>query len=70
MAKNYEEQIEKLKNQHGPPNPPPNTINKFVQQVPVDPSKLVEQIEKRKFLFSKKVNENILSINPTEYTCT
>ena len=49
MARNYEEQIERLKgNQLGMSH-----INRFPNQPAVEPSKLVEQIEKRKFLFKK-----------------
>ena len=50
MARNYEEQIEKLKNsnQLGLAH-----VNRFPNQPAVEPSKLVEQIEKRKFLFKK-----------------
>ncbi|CAG7833677.1 unnamed protein product [Allacma fusca] len=63
LARNYEEQIEKLKsNQYGPP---PQAGHKYPNQVHVEPSKLVEQIEKRKFLFKKDKPAEATTSNTT-----
>jgi hypothetical protein len=63
LARNYEEQIEKLKNnQYGPP---PQIGHKYPNQVHVEPSKLVEQIEKRKFLFKKDKPAEAATTNTT-----
>lgn len=51
MQRNYEEQQEKMRNAATNPQPPVPSVNPVNQA-----SKLVEQIQQRKLLFSKKVN--------------